>query len=160
VLVDNVEFRLLPSAHNDAIEILVNGRSLADVIGAVEMPFADAEGHPSIAGRYANLRLRQLDALPTDHFRGSANSHLDCGPNDKTVLLICECGEPGCWPLMARIDVTANTVVWTDFEQPHRQGSWNYDGVRLKFDLHQYQLALMEFDRENGGGDYHPNTRR
>ena len=35
-------------------------------------------------------------------------------------LLGCDCGEVGCWPLDARIEVTDDLVMWQDFQQPHR----------------------------------------
>ena len=35
-------------------------------------------------------------------------------------LLGCECGEWGCWPLMAEVVANEREVVWTNFEQPHR----------------------------------------
>lgn len=59
---------------------------------------------------------------------GRKASHLHSGPAEKTVLLGCECGEPGCWPLMARVEVGAEQVAWSDFEQPHRRDNWAYAG--------------------------------
>ncbi|MGW2303300.1 hypothetical protein [Streptomyces sp. NPDC001809] len=52
-----------------------------------------------------------------DHFLGRSTNAM--GP--KTPVLGCECGEWGCWPLMARITPTADFVTWDAFEQPHRR---------------------------------------
>ena len=51
-----------------------------------------------------------------DHFHGRSTDAM--GP--KTPVLGCECGEWGCWPLMARITATAELVTWDCFEQRHR----------------------------------------
>lgn len=56
--------------------------------------------------------------------------------------VIAECGEAGCWPLMARIEVSADVVCWADFEQPFRRETWDYGDLRLCFDRGQYETAL------------------
>jgi hypothetical protein len=149
-LMDYIRFR---RRHPDdyppeVVDIVVNERALTEFIKDIEGSFAEAEGSPWIAGNYVGLGPEQLDGSPTNHFFGSSNSHLFCGPEDKTVLLICrQCGEPGCWPLMARVEVTTATVTWTDFEQPHRSDAWRYDGLSLTFDRCQYESALAEIER-------------
>jgi hypothetical protein len=47
---------------------------------------------------------------------------------------------------MARIEVTATSVRWLDFEQPHRRDSWNYDRFQFEFDRHQYEVALIAIE--------------
>lgn len=142
---DYVRFRRrrLADFPTEVIDIVVNERELPELVGELERPFAEVEGSPSIAGSYIGLRPDQLDGSPGNHFLGSAHSHLSCGPEAKTVLLGCECGEPGCWPLMARIDARPDAVIWADFEQPHRD-DWQYGGLRLTFDRRQYEAALAE----------------
>jgi hypothetical protein len=135
---DRVAFRI----DNSAVAIEVNGRSLVELVGEVERPFAEREGAPNIAGQYAPLELRVLDSA-WEHFHGAPGSDLVCGPRDKTVLLGCDCGEPGCWPLMARVEVGHDTVTWDGFTQPHRDERWSYDAMRpLTFDRRQYDEAL------------------
>jgi hypothetical protein len=130
-----------------AINIYVNETLLAEVVETVEKPFAEAEGHPSISGGYIGASPSQLDGSPTHHFMGSDGSHRHCGPSDRTLLLVCSgCLESGCWPLMARITVTHDTVSWSDFLQPHRKGSWRYDGVMFTFDRAQYEAGLAEIE--------------
>jgi hypothetical protein len=60
----------------------------------------------------ANYRFGALDR----HFRGGSTEAF--GP--ATPVLGCECGEWGCWPLMARISLTDDVVTWDQFAQPHR----------------------------------------
>jgi hypothetical protein len=79
-----------------------------------------------------------------EHFLGDPGSHMYCGPREKTVLLGCTCGDAGCWPLMARIEVTATEVRWNDFEQPHRR-EWSHAGLGpLAFSREHYMRELDE----------------
>lgn len=60
----------------------------------------------------------------------------------RTAVLGCVCGDVGCWPLMARISVTADLVVWDSFEQPHRPGR-DYTGFGpFRFERGRYEDAL------------------
>jgi hypothetical protein len=73
-----------------------------------------------------------------DHFHGRSTDAM--GPG--TPVLGCECGEWGCWPLMARITVTADLVTWDSFRQPHRK-TRDYTALGpFQFDRHQYDDAL------------------
>ena len=143
---DRVAFRI----DNESVAIEVNGRPLVELVGEVERPFAEREGSPNIAGAYAPLELRVFDSLE-QHFHGAPGSDLVCGPRDKTVLLGCDCGEPGCWPLMAHVEVRYDTVTWDGFTQPHRDERWSYDAMRpLTFDRRQYDEALTALLVEAG----------
>jgi hypothetical protein len=128
-----------------ALRVEVDGRDLAEAVGDIELPYAEAEGHPQIAGSYVGLRPWQLSGSLTDHFMGAAGSDLACGPREMTVLLGCECGEPGCWPLMADVSVGEDAVTWRAFEQPHRRARWSYERLgRLTFARSQYEAALAK----------------
>lgn len=138
-----------------AVRVEIDGRDLADLMGDAELPYAEAEGHPQIAGAYVGLRPWQLSGSLTEHFTGAPGSDLSCGPTEKTVLLGCECGEPGCWPLMARIAIHDREVVWHSFEQPHRRDRWSYDRIdALRFERSQYEAALA--DAEALSADHPP----
>ncbi len=60
----------------------------------------------------------------------------------KTPVLGCECGEWGCWPLLARITATTDLVTWDAFEQPHRKTRDYVAFGPFQFDRHQYDDAL------------------
>ena len=75
-----------------------------------------------------------------DHFHGRSTDAM--GP--KTPLLGCECGEWGCWPLMARITVADDLVTWDAFEQPHRPARDYTAFGPFQFDRHQYDDAVRE----------------
>ncbi len=116
------------------------------MVRRAELPFAEAEGHPRIAGAYTGLPFA-VYAPPSRHFWGEVES----GRRDQKVeLLLCrDCGEIGCWPLLARIVAGKRQVVWFEFEQPHRRSgeplpAWSYDGFGpFVFDRAQYKRALQ-----------------
>jgi hypothetical protein len=64
------------------------------------------------------------------------------------ALLACDCGDWGCWPLMARITVTERSVTWDAFEQPHRS-TRDYTGFGpFRFDRRRYDAALQDLCSE------------
>jgi hypothetical protein len=61
---------------------------------------------------------------------------------NRVYLLGCQCGEVGCWPLLARIRAEDESVVWDSFEQPNRKDR-NYSGFGpFVFDAEQYREAV------------------
>jgi len=62
----------------------------------------------------------------------------------KEAVLGCSCGVDDCWPLLARITVTDDLVVWDEFEQPHRPER-DYTGFGpFRFDRSHYDEAVRE----------------
>ena len=127
------------------IRLAVNGRDLADIARDVER---EVGADRKLAGKYRPLAEPHFQAGRNrlkDHLLGAARSSLSAGPADKTVMLVCaDCGEPACWPLMARIEVEEKTVTWTDFEQPKRP-EWDLSGLGpFEFDRKQYEGALAD----------------
>ncbi|MFD2472882.1 hypothetical protein [Amycolatopsis silviterrae] len=89
---------------------VVDGVALTELIDRFEL----AAGMSPAGDAYGGLNPRAFAGTPAEHFHG-----LD--PADgKTPLLGCSCGDWGCWPLLARVTVTGDEVVWDAFEQPHR----------------------------------------
>ncbi|MEV6608890.1 hypothetical protein [Kutzneria sp. NPDC051319] len=115
----------------------VDGVPLTELIdrfetGAQMQPAGDAYG--GLIPQF--FRFGPMD----DHFRGRSTNAM--GP--KTPVLGCECGEWGCWPLMARVTVTDDVVIWDCFEQPHRT-TRDYTGFGpFRFDRRQYDAALHD----------------
>jgi hypothetical protein len=137
------------------LRIDVDGGPLAQMIAAIEAPFAQAEGHPDLAGGYTGLAGWACPKNLERHFLGDDSSHLHCGPQDKTVLMGCECGQARCWPLMATITVDDHIVRWSGFEQPHRRGAWSYGDFELVFERAQYQATLRDAQRQRDQLDDH-----
>lgn len=128
------------------VTIRINGRRLVDFIRDVELPFALAEGHATLAGAYVGIPPG-VAFLPSRHLLGEPAAGWNWEPEAVPVLQ-CECEEPGCWPLLLRVTVEPETVTWSDFRQPHRgpqsrAGHWRYDALSaFTFDRWQYERAL------------------
>ncbi|HEX7295557.1 MAG TPA: hypothetical protein VF251_07380 [Pyrinomonadaceae bacterium] len=147
---DVIEFISRPFRDDDrdsGIQIKINGRDLVELVRAVENPFASKEGHASIAGAYAGLPPNDDTCPPSKHFLGEP-AHPIYRYGEKTQVLGCECGEPGCWPLICLIEARPTRVKWSEFDQPHRtnqrtKNPWRYDGLGpFEFDRGQYERAL------------------
>jgi hypothetical protein len=119
------------------VRLLIDGRDLVDLVRDYERAFAG-----DLAGSYGLLPA--ADTLPpAGHFLGVSEPYYS-GESGRTLLLACECGEPGCWPLEASIRTDDRTVTWTEFKQPHRP-QWSYDGFGpFVFDRAAYEVALAK----------------
>lgn len=85
-------------------------------------------GHTAGTGSYAGISLSLLS--PTGilaHFLGGSGTSLGADEDGRTLILMCECGEAGCWPLTCRIEVGEGDVIWRDFRNPQRP-SLDYSG--------------------------------
>ena len=106
------------------VRILINQTDLKVMLKAYEMPFALKEGHPSIAGGYADL-------FPGDLYRKLTVPDTFYSIDGKPAILVCPCRVEGCWPLMVEIEELENKVIWKNFLQPIRDKNnpnpWNYD---------------------------------
>lgn len=151
---DSFQVKVLKLADEESVGqaeetvILVNGRDLIDIVREYELPMAAREGHPDIAGSY--MGLPPSDVLPPSrHFLGEPNWEMN-SVNGKVQVLECECGLPGCWPLLVKITMGEDSVIWSDFEQPHRgqdhpNGEWSYAGLGpYTFARGQYLEALQD----------------
>lgn len=151
---DRISFVAKPSQPGDrsgGIRILINGEDLGDLVAAHELPYAKLEGRPQLAGEYSGLTDRHVYPA-SQYFLGKLDPDDDLYKG-KIQLLGCECGEPGCWPLVCRIEVSDDRVVWSEFEQPYRTGTrgrsiWSYEGFGpFVFDRAQYEAALETLRR-------------
>jgi len=121
------------------MHIHVNGEPLELLAKVAEAPFAEAEGHPSLAGDYAPLSVSDIRS-DARHFLGEPVA--TWFEDGDTVLMGCTCGEWGCWPLTARVEVSAETVRWSSFRNGHRD-SWDLSAIGpFEFELSQYLEAL------------------
>jgi hypothetical protein len=151
---DTIAFQVRPSEHwfGDEIEIEINSESLVAKLKAFEMPFAQAEGSPRIAGGYSGLPASSY-LLPSRHFYGE-QAHPETREGRVELLLCRDCGEIGCWPILARIEVAEDQVTWSDFQQPHRTGPgksavWDYSHFGpFVFERVQYDEALQEASKQ------------
>ncbi|GAA2320835.1 hypothetical protein GCM10009853_093850 [Glycomyces scopariae] len=127
------------TSENGPLEIKVDGILLQEHLRRAELPSARADGQADLAGSYAGLTRLDLIRWPSRHFLGSPALTTT---GDDTVLLGCDCGDWGCWPLSANVHLTPTTVTWTDFTNEHRP-NWDRSTLRpFTFQRPQYESAL------------------
>jgi hypothetical protein len=134
----------VPDSPCELVEFWIDNRKFLDLLREHEEPFAIREGHPEIAGSYGPIPVAWLASSPGTLFgRSSPDEDVDDG---RVPLLSCECGDSGCWPLLCRIMDDGHTIVWSDFQQPHRAsgaGEWSYAGFGpFVFDRKLYVDAI------------------
>lgn len=155
----HIEFKWLAEAYGDRGElaITVDGEPLPELLRNLEERFASQPGEQARPGYYSGMRCYGLMKSVVWQYQGRRGSHFWSGPHDKTALLACRCGEVACWPLMARVALVKDTVLWSDFEQPHRSREspatrggrlqvWDYGDYSLRFDRRQYMESLRSAD--------------
>ena len=117
------------------LQIFINGQSLIDLVRAVELPFAELEGKPDIAGSYDWL------------------SDVDCEiqhlKTEECLVLGCPCGIPDCWPLTVRVSLAEDVVCWSRFQNWHRVkgcvSEWNHTALGMfVFDRQQYEASVRD----------------
>lgn len=116
-----------PGNLNDHIALpMVNGRSLIDYVKEIE-----AEYNSGLAGLYDGIRPDRL-------LKGLKNA----APGGESYILECDCGVPGCWPVVMYIMQTENSYIWKNFRHDHRD-EWDYSNMPIfEFDREQYEKAL------------------
>lgn len=137
---DAIEFRVARSKHAKAgVSILINGVDLIKLVRKHELPMATADGSAEIAGGYAPNSRRWFHSEYKKLVGGAPE-----GP--KLSLFCCSgCGDIGCWPLDVKVSIEGEQVIWSDFEQPHRRGKWEYTTFGpFHFDADQYATALSQ----------------
>lgn len=128
------------------MRLVVNGRDLRERAREFERPFAR-----ELAGAYG-LPPAAAVLVPGTHLLGAPDVMFE-GDAGRTILLACECGEPGCWPLEARIAVGDTVVTWSDFAQPHRP-EWDYAAFGpFRFERSGYEAGIAAAAARFGESD-------
>lgn len=130
---DVLEFRLTGYRYGPdifpmaAVEIYINGEKLRQKVFKQELPFAEIEGHPEIAG-HAPITPKEL----------YQSLHDDYAEEECVSILGCGCGVFDCWPLDVAVEVGKNVVTWYGFNMYHRK-NWDYSSLgSFVFDKQQY----------------------
>src|SRR4051812_7194336 len=144
---DEVRFELAQAGGDYAddltqIRIEVNGTDLVDLVRQAELPSAEADDEPELAGTYVGLVPGYIRMDLAGQFLGGAGTPLYSGGGGKTALLSCNCGEGGCSPPLARGTVDEGTNTRDESEQPTRP-DWDYDGFGFTFARPHYEQALL-----------------
>ncbi|GGK88609.1 hypothetical protein [Deinococcus radiotolerans] len=146
----------------DTVLVLMNGTPLVELVRRWEDVAAQATGERSLAGSYAGLPARFAAEIQTAWLGADQDDGRLGGPGKWVTLLGCECGEPGCWPLLARIETDGQAVRWLDFQQPYRAKKeadplnpqrpptpfWSYEGFGpFVFERAAYTRAVRSLGR-------------
>jgi hypothetical protein len=123
----------------DGLALISDGREFLELVREYELAFA------GWGGQYDPIPAAA--ALPPSRHLFGAADHYYSDEDGHPYLLEHGCGDPGCWPFVARISLDGDTVVWSEFRQPHRL-DWSYEGFGpFVFDRAQYEAALEEAAR-------------
>lgn len=140
----SIEFR--------GLDILVDGVYLRDLVREVELPHAlseeeerraeapDEETPPLLAGDY--ISLPPSFGWPSRHFLGEPDYVAYGQRDDETMIFCCTCGDDGCWALMAKIEVTDQTVRWSGFRNNRRDWDLSALGPFI-FSRPDYERSLQ-----------------
>jgi len=123
---------------NDIVNIAIDGISLIEIIRDIELPMAQEEGHPDLAGDYVIISPEN----PKEYFLGIEENHWG-DDDDKSALLECVCRNIPCKALLCKIEVGDTIVTWKKFERIPRR--WNYSTFGgFSFRKDQYRNALSK----------------
>ena len=134
--IDHLELRLYSTSETvrPLFEVIVNGKPYLETIAAFEQRFKGGPVGAYMAGlgeETLRHRLLEKDAHITPY--------------------ICDCGEPGCWPLVCQTKVMDSVVIWTNWSNPHRDDKsredegyyWDYSSLPdLIFERQAYEKAI------------------
>jgi hypothetical protein len=133
-----ISFTVQPFEGAAAVMPVVDEILLSEMISAFER-----EQHFEPAGGYGGLIPEWFKHGALDrYFLGDFEKDSYFARLERVYVLGCQCGEVGCWPLLARITVGEESVTWDSFQQPHRKER-DYSGFGpLVFDAQQYREAV------------------
>jgi hypothetical protein len=133
-----LSFSIQPFEGARSLTPYVDGVSLIEIVSAFEHKkgFSPAGGYGPLIPEWFNCRPLDryflADFEPDSYF-------LDL---QGIYLLGCDCGEVACWPLVAHIETSRETVEWSGFRQPFRP-EWSYTEFGpFVFDLREYINAV------------------
>ena len=101
---NQIRFHLINHDEQLSFEIFVDNQPFVELIRVHEQPLADGEGKLELAGQYMTPPLLSNYDL-AKHYLG--DPEVIAEDDEKIALLICSfCGDTGCWPLLAQIQVS------------------------------------------------------
>lgn len=118
----------------DVVEIFVNGQNLLELVKQCELPYATANHEAYLAGRYAGLPISDFIFNMNEVFNQE---------EERIYIYDCICGCIGCWPLEIKMIITDTAIIWTDFENEHRE-DWYWNKLGFIFGKEQF---MTEFNK-------------
>lgn len=129
----------------DAVAILpcVDGVGLDQLVA----DFERATGYSDPASGYGGLIPSYFRFGPLSSYFLGREEPVEGDRQGKIYVLSCECGEVGCWPLIAHVRLHQDKVIWDGFSQPHRPRR-NYASFGpFEFERTQYEQAVEALAR-------------
>lgn len=136
----SISFLIAPlDNHDDVISLIpeVDGTPLTRLLEDYER----MRGYEP-AGGYGGLIPSWFNYGPLERYFMGENS--DEIWRQGYYLLGCVCGEVGCWPLVTRIELEEQQVIWREFCQPFRPERDYASFGPFKFDRQQYSGAVAD----------------
>lgn len=127
---------------------VIDGVTLIDLITAYEA----ARGYDDPLGGYCGIIPEYMQYGPIDDYFLARGASLCRQPDGAQYMLGCQCGEVGCWPLMATIRSTPSILEWSGFHNPCRD-TRDYSGFgpfvfeRLAYERAAQVIAPLQSSR-------------
>ncbi len=129
--------------NSHAVVPVVDGTDLVELVREFE-----SAARFDVPGGYGGLTTY---SSPIKDARGHFLGRIAPYEEGTAVLLGCDCGEWGCWPLITDITLDDHSVIWSAFEQPHRKHR-DYSGFGpFRFDRSAYERALDQLQTDLDG---------
>ena len=140
-MINQVSFDLhaLPSGATSIIP-LIDGTSLIDLI----TDFEAERGYEELRGRYGGIIPEYMQYGPIDDYFMARGVSLCRQPDGAQYMLGCQCGEVGCWPLMATIRSTPSRYEWGEFHNPCRNMRDYSEFGSFVFERLSYERAVRD----------------
>ncbi len=133
-----LSFSIQPFDGTRSVTPYANGKSLVEAVTAFEREqcFDPVGGCGGLIPDYFNYG-------PLDkYFLGDFEPDSYFANLGSIYLLSCDCGEVGCWPLMAHVETLGETIQWNLFQQPFRKER-DYSGFGpFVFDAYEYRKTV------------------
>lgn len=144
IVMSSIEFFTYSPARTWGVR--VDGLDLRAHAADAVRPLWKLEGHDSdvegfLFNQHGGLTQDELED-PVAHFLGDGLPGVRQASTAATALLGCTCGVWECWPLLADVTTTSETVTWSSFRQPHRQAWGELPLGPFPFDRPTYEDAL------------------
>lgn len=142
---NRLSFDLIDKEGAVAITPSIDGVALS----ALVTDFERSNGYSDPAGGYGGIVPAFFSYGPLEmYFRGQAGNQGEGDRDDEIYVLACDCGEVGCWPLMASVVPTEDGYRWEGFRQPHRP-SRDYSAFGpFEFERRQYEDEISSLPRD------------
>jgi hypothetical protein len=133
---NRLTFNIADDQGSVAITPAIDGIALT----ALVTDFEHANGYSDPAGGYGGIIPAYFSYGPLDcYFRGKGGNQGESDRDSEIYVLACDCGEVGCWPLMASVVATERGYRWEGFRQPHRPNRDYSAFGPFEFERQQYE---------------------